>query len=176
MADEIGSYADLIEKGLPCFVEIKGVTFCGTSTSSSAGLTMGNVPFWPEIQQFVTALSQELATRGLVYGMAAEHAHSCCALLASEDFKNKETGRWHTLIDYQRFFELLESGKEFGPLDYVGEATPEWAGWGKGGFNPEDERVFTKGKNKKQLQAAYDAKKAEAEACGGDDEEGGGCG
>jgi len=59
--------------------------------------------------------------------------NSCCVLIASNDYYIE--GKWHTLIDYQKFFELLESGKEFGPLDYIGEATPEWATWGQGGFD-----------------------------------------
>ncbi|KAF1346933.1 hypothetical protein BDV97DRAFT_358162 [Delphinella strobiligena] len=147
--DEASGYADLVEKALPGFVEIKGVTYCGTSTSSSAGLTMSNVPFYEEICAFVEALVRELHRRGLDYDIAAEHAHSCCVLVADKQRFYKEDG-WHTLIDYERFFECLESEREFGPEDYVGEATPEWAVWGSGngGFNPEDERVDRKGRKK----------------------------
>ena len=141
---EVDGYADLVARGLPCFVEIKGVTYCGTSTSSSAGLTMQNVPFYHEITAFVKALNTALATRGLDYGIAAEHAHSCCVLIASKRFLRE--GKWHTRIDYRRFFECLESGREFGPEDYVGEETPEWATWGRGGFDPRDERVDRKGR------------------------------
>ncbi|KAL0259842.1 Fe-S oxidoreductase [Diplodia seriata] len=150
MADEIAGYADLVERGLPCFVEIKGVTYCGTATSAAAGLTMQNVPFYAEVQEFVEALNQELNSRGLQYGIAAEHAHSCCVLLASTRFRKQVDGEWKwcTLIDYDRFFQLLESGEDFKPEDYMGEPTPEWALWGNGGFNPEDERVYRKGKNK----------------------------
>lgn len=68
-------YADLVEKGLPCFVEVKGVTYCGTSTAGEAGLTMKNVPFYEEVVAFVEALNAELGKRGLGYGIAAEHAH-----------------------------------------------------------------------------------------------------
>lgn len=141
-------YADLVEKGLPCFVEVKGVTYCGNSTSAGAGLTMQNVPFYEEVVQFVEGLNDELNRRGLEYGIAAEHAHSCCILLASNRFK--KDGKWHTRINYPRFFELLESGKtdeEWGPEDYMHE-TEEWATWGKGGFDPKDERVYRKGKKK----------------------------
>ena len=141
---EVDGYADLVARGLPCFVEIKGVTYCGTSTSSSAGLTMQNVPFYHEITTFVAALNTALEKRGLEYGIAAEHAHSCCVLIASKRFQRE--GKWHTRIDYQRFFECLESGREFGPEDYVGEETPEWATWGRGGFDPRDERVDRKGR------------------------------
>ena len=142
--EEAEGYADLVERGMPSFVEIKGVTYCGTSTSSAAGLTMANVPFWDEVQAFVLALNNALAKRGLGYGVAAEHAHSCCALLGANKFKID--GRWHTLIDYERFFELEEQGKDFGPEDYVGDATPEWAMWGKGGFDPHDVRTDRKGR------------------------------
>ena len=142
--DEVSGYADLVERGLPCFVEIKGVTFCGTSTSAGVGLTMQNVPFYEEVCTFVTALHEELERRGLDYGIAAEHAHSCCVLLASTRFKIE--GKWRTLIDYGRYFELLKSGREFAPEDYVGEPTPDWALGGKGGFDPADERVDRKGR------------------------------
>lgn len=142
--DEVEGYADLVARGLPCFVEIKGVTFCGTSTSASMGLTMQNVPFYDEVVAFVEALNGALAKRGLEYGIAAEHAHSCCALLASTRFRRED--KWHTLIDYGKFFDLLEAGNEFTPEDYMGEATPEWATWGRGGFDPSDIRVDRKGR------------------------------
>ena len=142
--DEVEGYADLVARGLPCFVEIKGVTFCGTSTSASMGLTMQNVPFYDEVVEFVEALNRALAKRGLEYGIAAEHAHSCCVLLASTRFLKE--GKWHTLIDYGKFFDLLQAGEEFMPEDYMGEETPEWATWGKGGFDPSDVRVDRKGR------------------------------
>jgi tRNA wybutosine-synthesizing protein 1 len=147
--DEAEGYADLVEKGLPCFVEVKGVTYCGTSSSAGAGLTMQNVPFYEEVCSFVEVLNAALERRGLEYGIAAEHAHSCCILIASTRFKVE--GRWHTRIDYERFFECLESEKDFSPEDYMGPETPEWATWGNGGFDPRDERVFRKGKNKVAL-------------------------
>ena len=143
--DEVEGYADLVQKGLPCFVEIKGVTYCGTSSSASAGLTMQNVPFYEEVVQFVEALNAALAKRGLGYGIAAEHEHSCCILLASNRFLID--GEWHTIINYDRFFELLEGGNEFAPEDYC-NPTPEWALWGRGGFDPRDERVDRKGRPK----------------------------
>ncbi|ERF74342.1 hypothetical protein EPUS_02029 [Endocarpon pusillum Z07020] len=143
--EEVEGYADLVQKGLPCFVEVKGVTYCGTSSSAGAGLTMQNVPFYEEVVAFVEALNAALARRGLEYGIAAEHAHSCCALLASDRFFID--GRWNTIIDYSRFFELLERGEDFSPEDYC-LPTPEWALWGKGGFDPADQRVDRKGRPK----------------------------
>ncbi|OXV09859.1 hypothetical protein Egran_02381 [Elaphomyces granulatus] len=147
--DEAVGYADLVEKALPGFVEVKGVTYCGTSSSAGAGLTMQNVPFYEEVAAFVVALGHELQRRGLKYGIAAEHAHSCCILIASERFL--VNGRWHTRIDYDRFFELLEKEKTdgipFRPEDYTKETEP-WALWGNGGFDPSDQRVYKKGRNK----------------------------
>lgn len=143
--DEVEGYAALIEKALPCFIEIKGVTYCGTSSAAGAGLTMQNVPFYDEIVTFVTALNDALAARGLSYGIAAEHAHSCCVLIASARFRINDA--WHTRIDYARFFELLESGAAFSPEDYCAP-TPEWALFGNGGFDPRDMRVDRKGRPK----------------------------
>lgn len=145
--DEVQGYADLVEQALPCFIEVKGVTFCGTSTSAGVGLTMANVPFYHEVCEFVVALEKELQSRGLGYGLAAEHAHSCCVLLASERFKRD--GKWHTVIDYEKFFALLrEKGPQgdFTPEDYMGPPTAEWATWGHGGFDPRDQRVDRKGR------------------------------
>lgn len=81
--DEAEGYADLVARALPSFVEVKGVTYCGTSTAAGAGLSMQNVPFYEEVTAFVLALESALKRRGLDYGIGAEHAHSCCILLAS---------------------------------------------------------------------------------------------
>ncbi|KAI9745745.1 MAG: hypothetical protein M1818_001281 [Claussenomyces sp. TS43310] len=154
--DEAEGYADLVARGLPCFVEVKGVTYCGTASSAGAGLTMSNVPFYAEVCAFVEALAAALARRGLDYGIAAEHAHSCCVLIASARFRRH--GRWHTRIDYDAFFRCLESGAAFGPEDYVGPETPEWATWGRGGFDPRDERVDRKGRPKAVVEAEPEAR------------------
>jgi tRNA wybutosine-synthesizing protein 1 len=159
MAEEVKGYADLVERALPGFVEVKGVTYCGTSAAGDAGLTMQNVPFYEEVAEFVTALEEELNSRGLSYGIGAEHKHSCCVLLADRT-RFMRDGRWATRIDFERFFELYEgkvegTRKENGelvgwrPEDYVGDETPEWALWGNGGFDPRDQRVWRKGKGPK---------------------------
>ncbi|KAI5362670.1 putative Flavoprotein-like superfamily [Septoria linicola] len=159
--EEAQGYADLVERARPGFVEVKGVTYCGTSTSKGAGLSMENVPFYEEVQAFVLALEAELKKRGLEYGIGAEHAHSCCILLADKTrfwkplqagqeqrTKYEGEGRYHTLIDYPAFFKCVESGKAFGPEDYTGGETAQWALWGNGGFDPRDERVDRKGRPK----------------------------
>ena len=52
------------------------------------------------------------------YGLACEHAHSCCILLARTD-RFLLDGRWHTHIDYERFHELAAKGQPF--TSQVGE-------------------------------------------------------
>lgn len=167
MAEEVRGYADLVERALPGFVEVKGVTYCGTSAAGSAGLTMQNVPFYEEVAEFVTELEKELNSRGLTYGIGAEHAHSCCVLLADKT-RFMPNGKWATRIDFERFFDLyegkvegtrMEDGKVVGwrPEDYVGDETPEWALWGNGGFDPRDQRVYRKGKGPKVEEINDDA-------------------
>lgn len=125
--EDVLSYANLVEKANPSLIEIKGATFCGSSDGNGNPLTMQNIPFYEECQRFVNKLNDELNNRGLTYGLAAEHAHSCCILMAHKKFfiNNK----WYTHIDYDKFFELLKSGKSFDSMDYISE-TPEWAYYG----------------------------------------------
>lgn len=156
---DISAYADLVERGLPCFIEVKGATFSGTSSSGSNPLTMQNIPFYEECIRFVNEFTTELQRRGLGYGVAAEHAHSNCILISSTKFKVND--EWYTHIDFDKFFELLATGEEFTYLDYITK-TPEWALFGNGGFAPGNTRVYRKGKNKnKHLNPATDMAEAE---------------
>ncbi|QLG71051.1 hypothetical protein HG535_0B00890 [Zygotorulaspora mrakii] len=150
MAD-VSAYADLVQRGLPSFIEVKGATFSGSSDGNGNPLTMQNIPFYEECTKFVKEFAAELQRRGLGYGIAAEHAHSNCILIASTEFKIN--GEWHTHIDFDKFFELLASGKQFYPMDYVAK-TPEWALFGNGGFAPGDTRVYRKGKKKRMMQSS----------------------
>ena len=79
MKSEMESYAKLIEMGMPDFIEIKAVTYCGKSDASD--LTMKNVPWHDEVRQFAEALCE---LTGGKYGTACEHRHSCCTLLAQK--------------------------------------------------------------------------------------------
>jgi tRNA wybutosine-synthesizing protein 1 len=146
--DDVNGYADFVERARPALIEVKGATFCGSSAGNGNPLTMQNIPFYTECQKFVVNLNEELNKRGLGYGIAAEHAHSCCILIGSNQFKID--GEWYTHIDYPKFFELLKSDKKFDKMDYISK-TPDWALWGSesAGFNPEDVRVRKKGKYKK---------------------------
>ncbi|KAL4203564.1 hypothetical protein AMTRI_Chr01g128630 [Amborella trichopoda] len=124
-AEDIDAYYELFSIGKPDFVEIKGVTYCGSSATSK--LTMENVPWYLDVKAF----SEVLASKsGSEYEIASEHTHSCCVLLARAD-KFRVNGQWFTWIDYERFHDL----------DYMA-ATPSWAVYGaeEGGFDPDQAR------------------------------------
>lgn len=136
--EEIESYAELVKYGKPDFIEIKGVTYCG-DTSTAGGLTMKNVPWHEEVLHFVQVLADTLPG----YEVACEHEHSNCVLIASTKFKIKE--KWHTWIDYGKFHQLYQEyktmGKAFTAMDYMA-ATPSWAviGSKERGFDPVETR------------------------------------
>lgn len=145
---DAADYARLVSLGEPDFIEIKSVTFCGESKASS--LNMGNVPWHEEVKQFSEAM---LAEEGLAdrYELACEHQHSCIVLIANTKYKIQ--GKWHTWINYERFNELVSSGKSFDAMDYLAE-TPSWAVYGseEAGFDPEETRVYHN-RTKRKAQA-----------------------
>ncbi|KAF5955804.1 hypothetical protein HYC85_008660 [Camellia sinensis] len=133
--EDIDAYSSLFAIGNPDFVEIKGVTYCGSSATSK--LTMENVPWHSDVKAFSEALAQKSEGD---YEVACEHAHSCCILLAKVD-KFKVNGQWFTWIDYEKFHDLVASGKPFDSNDYMA-ASPSWAVYGaeEGGFDPGQSR------------------------------------
>ncbi|XP_074592871.1 S-adenosyl-L-methionine-dependent tRNA 4-demethylwyosine synthase [Curcuma longa] len=134
-AEDLDAYANLLSVGKPDLIEIKGVTYCGSSATSK--LTMDNVPWHSDVKAFSEALARKSSGE---YEVACEHAHSCCVLLAKVD-RFKINGEWHTWIDYERFHELVVSGKPFRTEDYMAR-TPSWAIYGaeEGGFDPDQSR------------------------------------
>jgi len=142
-AEEMDNYAALVDLGKPDFIEIKGVTFCGSSKAST--LTMENVPWHEEVVYFVKQLVERLPD----YEISCEHEHSNCMLVTHK--KYKIDGKWHTWIDYKRFQNLVEyfyeTGESFTGLDYMQE-TPSWAVFGntERGFDPNETRWKRKGK------------------------------
>ncbi|CCF60385.1 hypothetical protein KAFR_0K00300 [Kazachstania africana CBS 2517] len=143
---DISSYASLVERGQPCFIEVKGATFSGSSKDNVNSLTMQNIPYNEECKQFVESFVKELQRRGLEYDIAAEHAHSNCILIANKKFKIND--EWHTHIDFDKFFQLLKTGEQFTYMDYLSK-TPEWALYGNGGFAPGNVREIRKEKKLK---------------------------
>ena len=161
-SDDIGGYADLIALGRVSFVELKGVTYCGTSDASN--LNMSNSPWHHEVVEFAEKLMSRLNTlRGRggdapEYGLACEHRHSCSVLLARVDqFRSMDADgnhAWSTWVDYPVYNSLAlghhDEGNEFSVLDYRA-LTPGWAisGAEEEGFDPTDRRHRRKGKTPK---------------------------
>ncbi|XP_057468975.1 S-adenosyl-L-methionine-dependent tRNA 4-demethylwyosine synthase [Actinidia eriantha] len=133
--EDIDAYSSLFSVGNPDFIEIKGVTYCGSSATSK--LTMENVPWHSDVKAFSEALARKSEGQ---YEVACEHVHSCCVLLAKVD-KFKVNGQWFTWIDYEKFHDLVATGRTFDSKDYMA-ATPSWAVYGaeEGGFDPEQSR------------------------------------
>jgi tRNA wybutosine-synthesizing protein 1 len=144
-------YADLILRGTPDLIEIKAVTYCGTSKGSN--LTMKNVPWHEEVRAYALAILAARPEMGELYGFACEHVHSCCVLLAHKKFL--KGGQWHTWINYDRFHELVAAGKPFTSEDYMAP-TPHWAvpGAEEAGFDPIETRVKKRGANSNARQLA----------------------
>lgn len=144
---DLDAYARLVALGEPDFIEIKGVTYCGTG-SGAGGITMQSVPYHADVLAYARALAAAIAARpgGGDYGLACEHAHSCCTLLARRD-RFWRQGRWWTHIDYEEFNRLALSGGPFCSTDYC-LPTPDWAlaGSAEAGFDPAQTR-FKKERN-----------------------------
>lgn len=143
-AEEIAAYADLVEHGKPDFIEVKGVTYCG-DTSTAGGLTMKNVPWHEEVLHFVQQLTDAIPE----YEVACEHEHSNCVLIANTKFKVDNS--WCTWIDYGKFHSLHQrhsaNGENFTAMDYMAP-TPSWAviGSKERGFDPTETRWRRKSK------------------------------
>ncbi|EAN33369.1 S-adenosyl-L-methionine-dependent tRNA 4-demethylwyosine synthase [Theileria parva strain Muguga] len=143
--NEIEGYSNLIRLGEPDFVEVKAVTFCGNVEGNA--ITMKNVPWHDEVIEYCKALVSTDEHVKKNYSLVCEHRHTCCALIAKNDYC--VNGKWLTWINYDKFNELVTSGVEFSGLDYSCE-TPDWALFGspEQGFDPEDTRIYTKGRHK----------------------------
>jgi len=157
---DAAAYAQLMTLGMPDLVEIKGVTYCGTGGAVAKGqeITMQSVPFHTDVVKFALEVAAAAAAAGAgEYGLACEHSHSCCTLLARRDKYLRDGGVWWTHIDYDKFNALVRSGAtDFSAADYAAP-TPEWAlaGAPEGGFDPNQQR-FRKVRNHPGKQTDHD--------------------
>ena len=170
-ASDAAEYAKLIDLGKPDLIEIKGMTYCGATSGASnltmknvpyhedvkkfgealctarldlvSGRDADASAGWRTPAGGAT--EDEPLTggtpRSAEYGLACEHAHSCCILLARKD-PYLVDGKWHTWIDYEKFQDLVASGEPFTSDQYM-LPTPHWSVWGaeEGGFDPGETRV-----------------------------------
>jgi len=114
---EPDNYAELIKKGDPDFLEVKGYMFVGASRER---LDKKNMPWHEEVVDFSKRLLEFLPE----YDVVAEHIPSRVIMLAKKKFK-KEDG-WYTWIDFKKWHEIVNSAQNsaFSPLDYV-RKTPQ---------------------------------------------------
>ena len=68
---EAANYARLVERGQPDFIEIKAVTYCGTSKGSN--LTMKNVPWHDDVLAYSQAICEATPFMREYYDVACEH-------------------------------------------------------------------------------------------------------
>ncbi len=122
-------YAELIMKANPDFIEVKGYMFVGASRQR---LNKENMPFHEDVVKFSKDLIKYLPD----YDIVSEHIPSRVVMIAKKKFF--KDGKWYTWIDFKRFFELVESGKEFTTDDYL-KPTPETGLSGKGTLTKEDQ-------------------------------------
>jgi tRNA wybutosine-synthesizing protein 1 len=96
--DLIG-YSKLIKKGNPDFVEVKGFMRLGPSRKI---FEWDNMPSHEYVKEFAKKLIKHLPD----YDIAAEHKSSSVVLLMKKSMKKKR------FIDFKKFFEIVNSGKE----------------------------------------------------------------
>jgi tRNA wybutosine-synthesizing protein 1 len=116
--DNLKDYAELVRLGVPDFIEVKGVTYCGTSDARYvedfaaydflSPLTIKNTPFQREVLNFCEALCGEVngivAPEDAVYEISCEHEHSLCVLISNKNkfFKDGKTKLGDNLVTLQK--------------------------------------------------------------------------
>jgi len=121
-------YANLILKGNPDFIEVKAYMFVGASRER---LQQENMPLHEE----VVAFSKELVKSLKDYVIVSEHLPSRVVMLAKKKFKKGK--EWFTWIDFEKYHELVNQGKEFTTDEYL-KKTPNT------GLNQETHKIDEK--------------------------------
>ncbi|MFP4118595.1 MAG: 4-demethylwyosine synthase TYW1 [Candidatus Woesearchaeota archaeon] len=112
-------FSELLKETRPDFIEVKGYMHVGESQHR---LDRNNMPFHTEIQEFSNTLNGLLED----YDIVTEHEPSRVVLLARKDFK-KDDG-WHTWIDFRKWFELINKGKNPASQEYNAPLQTEFEG------------------------------------------------
>ncbi len=115
-------YAAMIMKGSPDFIEVKGYMHVGESRER---LQRENMPLHEEIVEFCKELEKYLPE----YEIVSEHIPSRVLMFAKKKFRID--GAWHTWIDFEKWHELVNSGKKFTSMDFM-RKTPQTGLSGKG--------------------------------------------
>ena len=113
--EDMKDYRELMERGSPDFIEVKGYVWVGASRKR---LKEENMPEHEEVVVWAKELESVLPE----YEIVTEHVPSRVVLLAKKKFKVK--GKWHTWIDFKKYKTLALKGDDFTSMDYVVK-TPE---------------------------------------------------
>ncbi len=108
-------YADMIKKGDPDFIEVKGYMFVGASRQR---LSINNMPLHEQVVEYAKQLEAVMPE----YEIVVDHPVSRAVMLAKKKFKID--GVWHTWLDFPKYHELVLSGKPFTSMDYI-KKTPK---------------------------------------------------
>ena len=117
---QLSKYVELVRRGRPDFVEVKGVTYCGDSKASPLDdqATAPSTPRCaPTARRWPTSWGTSTSSR------PSTRTRTSCS---SRTSRSRSTAQWHTWIDYDKFAALATAGKPFGSMDYLAP-TPEWA-------------------------------------------------
>src|SRR3989338_3851727 len=127
---DLDKYAELIKRSNTDFIEVKSYMHVGESRNR---LSPQNMPLHEEIIQFSKALLEHLPD----YDIVSEHIPSRVVMFAKKKFM--VNGIWKTWIDFPKWHELINSGKEFTAEDYW-KRTPQVGLSGLGTLDtvPED--------------------------------------
>jgi tRNA wybutosine-synthesizing protein 1 len=104
------NYAAQINTASPDFVEVKSYMYIGESKDR---LKLSNMPWHEDVVAFAEKMLEKMSD----YDIVTEHVPSRVVLFAKKKFFFG--GKWHTWIDFKKYFSLLESGKDFSAEDYL---------------------------------------------------------
>jgi len=106
--DSFEEYAKLIRRGSPDFVELKSYMWVGESQKF---YKVENMPYIEDMKEFTKKLLEFLPE----YEYLSRHEPSRAILLGKKTLEKKH---W---INFHKFFELINSGKDFETVDYSSE-------------------------------------------------------
>ncbi len=104
----ISQYAELIKRGNPDFIEVKGYVWVGAAQKVH---TVQEMPWHEEVLDFSDRLAKELGN----YEVISSHQPSNVACLIRKDLSGKR------YINFPKFFEIVNSGGIAETLDYSSE-------------------------------------------------------
>ena len=129
----LDKYAELIKRADPDFIEVKAYMHVGPSQQR---LSRSNMPLHEEVVEFSKKLAEHLD-----HTIVSEHIPSRVVMFSHPRFKIY--GVWKTWIDFPKWTELVQAGKDPDAMEYL-KKTPQVGLSGKGTFDSMPEHVKKK--------------------------------